>query len=179
MPKSEQSRRRTNRQSGPNYCLGFADMDDLKSFNTTYGHSKTDTVIKEVAAALQQGIEREDGSLCARRSGDEFWLLFECTNLAQAQATLQAVCERVKAIRIEGIDKPISCTLAAVFVSPYASADWKTCETRLEQMHRQMKNRRSSLRGTAKVEPIGQRTLCPRPPTTIGHDNPCGKKRSK
>lgn len=52
-----------------NFLLLF-DLDGFKGVNDTYGHPVGDTVLKETAAYIQQGLR--DSDLVARLGGDEF-----------------------------------------------------------------------------------------------------------
>ena len=49
------------------------DMDGLKKINDTYGHSEGDFAIQVLGQALES--TSEEGDLCARFSGDEFYML--------------------------------------------------------------------------------------------------------
>lgn len=55
-------------------ALVMVDLDNLKFLNTTYGHDTGDTFIRGFAHALA-AFEKDDKSIVARRSGDEFYIL--------------------------------------------------------------------------------------------------------
>ena len=57
--------------------LIFLDLDKLKMVNDTFGHSKGDLLIKEVANILKKCLNKEDHVF--RTGGDEFVLL--CFNI--------------------------------------------------------------------------------------------------
>ncbi len=150
-PSKENDRRNTsqNRKSNSGYCFAFADMDDLKQFNKDYGHSIADEVIRKEAETLEQAVEDKQDSLCARRSGDEFWLMFRVKNQEEAKNILNTACEKVKQVRIEGVDRTASCTIAAVFVPGDSRIEWQECVTRMETLHNEMKK---NSKGAARVE---------------------------
>ncbi|MBQ9021284.1 MAG: GGDEF and EAL domain-containing protein [Eggerthellaceae bacterium] len=52
----------------------MADLDNLKNYNDTFGHSFGDVYIQRAAQAFSQGIS--DNTLLSRVSGDEFFMLF-------------------------------------------------------------------------------------------------------
>lgn len=52
----------------------MADLDNLKFYNDTFGHSFGDVYIQRAAQAFSEGIS--DNTLLSRVSGDEFFLLF-------------------------------------------------------------------------------------------------------
>ncbi len=147
----DKKQRLKERNSGTNHCFAFGDMDNLKALNTKYGHSKVDKIIKKVAEALKKGIETEPGSLCARRSGDEFWILFETESFENAQNVLDKVCSFVKLIKLNGIKTSPSITIAGVFI-PSSKQDysWKDCEKFMEDLHKEMKASKER-KGSAEI----------------------------
>lgn len=64
----------------------FIDMDGLKKINDTYGHSEGDFAIQVLGHALES--TSGEGDLCARFSGDEFYLL--TAGLSENGAKLRA-----------------------------------------------------------------------------------------
>ncbi len=52
----------------------MADLDDLKHYNDTYGHSYGDLYIRQAALSFTQGLP--ENAVLARVSGDEFFMLF-------------------------------------------------------------------------------------------------------
>ena len=52
----------------------MADLDNLKHYNDTYGHSYGDTYIRQAGIAFTQGLP--ENAILARVSGDEFFMLF-------------------------------------------------------------------------------------------------------
>ena len=151
LPGKERRRnleRRTVFSHCQGYCLAFADIDNLKKFNETYGHSRTDDVIKEIAIVLADSVFEQPGSFAARRSGDEFWLLFESNDFDSACSVLEKTCQKVKEIRISGIKLPTSVSIAGIYVSKQSQTSWKACEKRLEELHQRLKSSKD-LKGTA------------------------------
>lgn len=70
--------------------LAVIDVDSFKSVNDTFGHLQGDDVLREVSAALLEGIREVD--LAGRYAGDEFMLLLE----ADVPEALQ-IAERLRA----------------------------------------------------------------------------------
>ena len=62
------------------------DMDGLKMINDTFGHSEGDFAIQVVGQALES--TADEGDLCARFSGDEFYML--TVGLSEKEAKLRA-----------------------------------------------------------------------------------------
>jgi two-component system cell cycle response regulator len=64
---------RNKRQNHP-LCLVFFDVDGLKNFNDTYGHSGGNDVLKAIAESINQSI-RKDVDSAYRFGGDEFAII--------------------------------------------------------------------------------------------------------
>lgn len=62
--------RRTRRDQQP-LSLIFLDLDEFKRFNDTYGHSRGDDVLRQVAQTLDETFRR-GGDFVARYGGEEF-----------------------------------------------------------------------------------------------------------
>lgn len=63
-------------------CAFFADMNGLKYINDTFGHNEGDFAIQVLGHALKSVVKESD--LCARFSGDEFYIL--CAGMTDADA---------------------------------------------------------------------------------------------
>jgi diguanylate cyclase (GGDEF)-like protein/PAS domain S-box-containing protein len=83
------------RRSGRAVALLFADLDDFKLVNGSLGHVAGDRLLRRVAARLA-GVEGPDG-LLARHGGDEFLILLDDLDPADAEATARAAAEDVAA----------------------------------------------------------------------------------
>jgi diguanylate cyclase (GGDEF)-like protein len=143
-PENDRRRReRTGVSHG--YCFAFADMDNLKQFNSIYGHATTDMVLKKLAKTINMEMLDIPGSMCARRSGDEFWIMFKAGNREDAQNLLDSLCDTIKQITVPEVKKEISCTIAAVFVGKGMQADWHRCESIMEKLHKEMKQKQKGI----------------------------------
>lgn len=81
---SHQNRRSndSSQDDGP-ACVLFLDIDYFKSINDTLGHGAGDAVLRQVAQALQMGVERDD-DIVARYGGEEFVVFLPHTALLGA-----------------------------------------------------------------------------------------------
>lgn len=76
----------------------FIDLDGFKQVNDQYGHEAGDAVLVEVGRRLQHAVHASD--VVARRSGDEFLILFE--NVASKQMMIE-IAQRIE----RDISRPI------------------------------------------------------------------------
>ncbi|MBU6260833.1 MAG: GGDEF domain-containing protein [Burkholderiales bacterium] len=70
-------------------ALALLDIDDFKRINDACGHDAGDLVLRRLARLL--GSELRESDLAARLGGDEFVIVFDRTELAQAQQ----ICDRI------------------------------------------------------------------------------------
>lgn len=91
----------------------FADMDNLKKINDTYGHAMGDKAIKAMASVLAKSLRGND--IVGRLSGDEFGAVVVGMNITQEQrvrSKIENLCE------IESKEKKfpflLSCSIGAV-----------------------------------------------------------------
>lgn len=75
-------------------CLLFFDVDGLKIYNDTHGHSGGDDVLKAVARGLSQSIEKNFGS-GYRYGGDEFAVILPETRSEQAVQVAEKINEHL------------------------------------------------------------------------------------
>lgn len=73
-------------------CLLFFDVDGLKIYNDTHGHSGGNDVLKAVALGLSQSIEKNVGS-GYRYGGDEFAVILPETRAGQAVEVAERINE--------------------------------------------------------------------------------------
>jgi diguanylate cyclase (GGDEF)-like protein len=77
------------RQAGEAFTLAYLDLDGFKRVNDLHGHPAGDTLLREVAACLAEGLGAD--GLAARIGGDEFAVL-----LVGATAEGPALAERLR-----------------------------------------------------------------------------------
>jgi two-component system cell cycle response regulator len=69
---------------GGDLCLMSLDIDHFKQINDSYGHASGDSVLKEFVQRIGQCLPRNT-DWCARMGGEEFSVVLEETNLAEAK----------------------------------------------------------------------------------------------
>jgi len=83
-------------------CLIFFDVDGLKTYNDTYGHSGGDDVLKVVAQSLSQNIEKDTG-FGYRYGGDEFAAILTEAYADQAVQFAREINEGLRKIGFQHI----------------------------------------------------------------------------
>jgi diguanylate cyclase (GGDEF)-like protein len=68
--QNEQVKNKTDKRKSRPYTIIYADLDDLKKANDSYGHEAGDILLKKAAQIFQDNTRHED--IIARVGGDEF-----------------------------------------------------------------------------------------------------------
>lgn len=112
----EAERRRLERavtdNSKENIFVFFVDINRFKTINDSYGHQFGDHVLRMLASRLKE-IARRDSDLVARRSGDEFLLLFWYKDEAAARLLIDKVHHATTffAYTEKSVEVPITCSI--------------------------------------------------------------------
>ena len=81
------------RRSDGRLVVAFVDVDGLKAINDEHGHAAGDQLLRDVAAALQNGLRSY--VLVVRHGGDEFVCALPGTNLDRAQRRFAEVATKL------------------------------------------------------------------------------------
>lgn len=81
------------RSSGHSFAIAIGDIDFFKKVNDTYGHECGDAVLKNVSALLKQHMWHR--GFAARWGGEEFLLVFENVDLAEARNQLELLMDKI------------------------------------------------------------------------------------
>ena len=99
------------------------DMDGLKKINDTYGHIEGDFAIQVVGQALES--TSEEGDLCARFSGDEFYMLTVGLSENEAKLRKESIASYLHNYnQLSGKKYQISCSCG--FASAHPSTTFTT-----------------------------------------------------
>jgi diguanylate cyclase (GGDEF)-like protein len=92
----------------------LVDLDHFKQINDLYGHDRGDEVLAAVGIAFRNAVR--DSDFVGRYGGEEFLILLPSTGKDGAAQVAEAVRTAIAAIRVTGIDRPItaSCGVAAL-----------------------------------------------------------------
>lgn len=92
--------------------LFMMDLDDFKSINDNYGHAAGDKLLTAIGRILTETFRTDD--IVARVGGDEFVaFLSGSDSKITAEQKGQELLERVRTLRIEGIDTVASVSIGA------------------------------------------------------------------
>lgn len=81
------------RSSHRSFALAIGDIDFFKKVNDTYGHECGDAVLKNVSALLKRHMWHR--GFAARWGGEEFLLVFENVDLAEARNQLELLMDKI------------------------------------------------------------------------------------
>lgn len=88
--------------------LIFADIDNLKLINDTYGHLAGDDAIRLIADVIKNSVRAEDK--VGRFGGDEFIIILPFANLETAKKLCERIHNNIEAAKLPGgIQVSISC----------------------------------------------------------------------
>ncbi|HEX3833491.1 MAG TPA: GGDEF domain-containing protein [Solirubrobacteraceae bacterium] len=92
----------------------LVDLDHFKQVNDVYGHDRGDEVLAAVGVAFRNVVREAD--FVGRYGGEEFLILLPGTDKPGAVQVAEAVRAAIAAIRVAGIDRPItaSCGVAVL-----------------------------------------------------------------
>ena len=78
---------------GEDFIICFADIDDFKKINDTYGHNQGDKILTQVGNILKVNIRKTDTVF--RIGGDEFVIIFPKTTLEVARGICSRLCMNI------------------------------------------------------------------------------------
>ncbi|MGN0166222.1 MAG: GGDEF domain-containing protein [Lachnospiraceae bacterium] len=86
-------------------CIAVADIDDFKSVNDTYGHSRGDEVLIYLAGVMKKVCNEH---IVCRYGGEEFAVIFKGCSLRDATACMKQVLEEFSNHEFEWCDRSIT-----------------------------------------------------------------------
>ena len=98
-------------------CAFLMDMNGLKYINDNYGHNEGDFAIQVLGHALESSIGKDD--ICARFSGDEFYMLSVGRNENNAKELIEQIQEYLENYnKLSSKEYPISCSCGFACAMP-------------------------------------------------------------
>lgn len=91
----------------------YIDLDGFKALNDGYGHSAGDAVLRHVALLLLDSVRESD--VVGRLGGDEFGVILNRANAAEAAAKAQVLSDRINssAIVFAGVPHHVRASIGA------------------------------------------------------------------
>jgi diguanylate cyclase (GGDEF)-like protein len=102
--------KRFNRRKYTSLSLMMIDIDHFKELNDRYGHLVGDSVLRELARILREGVRETD--TIARYGGEEFAIVMTDTHLDGAAHKAEILRQKVQAQEFPGGPGPIHCTIS-------------------------------------------------------------------
>ncbi len=100
-------------RTGRDMLLIYADVDDFKKINDTYGHDTGDVALSETARILKESFRSSD--LTARLGGDEFVVLALEASAACSEQLMASLKEKLR-LRLAGLSFPFKLSLTVGMV---------------------------------------------------------------
>ena len=126
-------------------CLGFFDIDNLKTVNDVHGHAVGDIVIRAVVRAIREIVRGED--LVFRWGGDEFFVIMVGLDSATANERMKKMERLLSAVKIDNLGSAIEIGVSHAFEDFASLADLEsTIKAADEGMYRQKQMRKDRIR---------------------------------
>jgi two-component system, cell cycle response regulator len=90
------------------FWVVFADLDNFKKVNDSFGHHAGDTVLKQFAGLLRQSSRRSD--ICARIGGEEFLFVLTHNTETSARAVIERIREEFSNTKFQFGDQSVTVT---------------------------------------------------------------------
>ncbi|MGI8812762.1 MAG: GGDEF domain-containing protein [Pyrinomonadaceae bacterium] len=143
-----------------NGCVGFFDIDDLKSINDAYGHSIGDVVIRSVVGAIRELIRAED--LIYRWGGDEFFVIMVGMDAEMAKSRMERLDSLLSDVYLAEIAGVLTIGVSWGFTD---FSDPKDLENAIEladsAMYRAKQERKARLRSALAASRAGRDATAP------------------
>lgn len=125
-------------------CLGFFDVDDLKTVNDFYGHAAGDIVIRAVVRAIREVIRAED--LVFRWGGDEFFVIMVGFDSETAISRMGRLDEMLSNVRVDSAVEPLQIRVSHAFADFHDLSDLENTIKRADAgMYRQKQIRKGMM----------------------------------
>jgi diguanylate cyclase (GGDEF)-like protein len=109
---------KNSQEHGTHHVFCYMDLDQFKVVNDTCGHSAGDELLRQVSLILSNRVRDRD--TLGRLGGDEFGLLLENCQIADAHAITEELREMVQDFRFVHVDKifSIGVSVGMVAITP-------------------------------------------------------------
>jgi diguanylate cyclase (GGDEF)-like protein len=126
-------------------CVGFFDIDGLKSINEVYGHAAGDSAIRHLARAIRSIIRAED--LLYRWGGDEFFVIMVSMNSELAETRMSRLEHKLRDLKLDGVGEPVTIGVSWGFRDFTDADDLENAIRDADSQKNVRKNKRNVIRG--------------------------------
>lgn len=92
--------------------IAFIDIDDFKQFNSNYGHTFGDAVLKEVSSVLMRYTADVPNTYSIRNGGDEFLIISTVLSPDDFQSLTNSICNRICQMKLLYNQKEVGVTVS-------------------------------------------------------------------
>lgn len=85
--------------NGEDISICFADLDNLKMINDTWGHKSGDEALINISYIIKKNIRKED--FIFRFGGDEFVIIFPNTSTEKVDKVLKRICRNLRESNVD------------------------------------------------------------------------------
>jgi len=124
--------------------LIFADMDELKSVNDTFGHAAGDQLIRDAARVFRETFR--DSDIIARIGGDEFVALMISTDGGDAERILPRLRKKIAGRRGRGARRRLALSIGLAEYNPESPCSLEEMINSADEMMYEEKRRKRQQR---------------------------------
>lgn len=135
-------------------CVGFFDIDDLKTVNDIHGHAVGDVVIRNVVRAIREVIRAED--LIFRWGGDEFFVIMISLDSQTANQRMDKMDTLLTDVQIDGLSQRMSIGVSHAFAD---FADLGDLEATIRRADAGMYQRKQIRKGLMHEDEAGSNVM--------------------
>lgn len=144
------------------HAFYIIDMDDFKSVNDTYGHTRGDAMLCAIADQLRGTFRKTD--IIARLAGDEFVVFMKNADTeARIAGKAQEICTRIQSITLGDPKLPPPRASIGIAIAPDAGSSFETLYAHADAAHyvakRSGKNRYAFFQQAEQAEEKIQTTM--------------------
>lgn len=148
------------REKGKPISLIFLDLDNMKIYNSLYGHPKLDEILRMIGGHFLETVGSGAGEVAARYAGDEFVMVLPQTSKPEAKAAYERFIKKIEELNVNalpgmGINKKEASRIT--FSAGLASAP-EDMEIGADSWPNQLVNKADQAAMRAKV--LGKNQLC-------------------
>ncbi|MEM8534770.1 MAG: GGDEF domain-containing protein [Chloroflexota bacterium] len=104
-------------RSGLPIGVMLIDLDHFKQVNDTYGHDAGDTLLRAVAALLEEHVR--SGDIVARHGGEEFFMMLPGIPLPPLEQRGEMICEAIRGLQVTHNGQDLGMRSCSIGIAAY------------------------------------------------------------